>query len=161
MVTSGEQQSTVTSSEQTSTITSSDNLSQETVSAEEPVVEELKVGSDGNELFVDTALNTLDIYHNEKKWVFTYKKLSWAEKYKCVDAAQLWREGEFSFSLSAYYTSALIAMIMDSPIRPFTETTLSRLDTAVVAQLLTIVPPPADPDLSEAAKKALGLVETG
>jgi len=161
MVMSGEQQSTVSNSGQTSTVSSSENLQQETVSIEEPVVEELTVGSDGNELFVDTALNTLDIWHNDKKWTFTYKKLSWAEKYKCVDAAQIWNEGEFSFSLSLYYTMSLIAMIMDSPIKPFTETTLARLDSGVVAQLLTIVPPPADPEIPEAAKKALGLVETG
>ena len=52
-------------------------------------------------------------------------------------------------------------MIQDSPIQPFTETTISKLDTSVVAQLLAIVPPPADPDASAAAKKALGQEETG
>ena len=161
MVTSGEQQSTVSNSGQTSTVSSSENLQQETVSTEEPVVEKFAVGSDGNELFVNTSLNTLNIFHNDKTWLFTYRNLSWAEKYKCVDAAQVWSEGEFSFSLSSYYTAALIAMIMDSPIKPFTETTLARLDSAVVTQLLTIVPPPADPEIPEAAKKVLGLVETG
>ncbi len=45
-------------------------------------------------------------------------------------------------------------MIQDAPVKPFTETTLARLDTSVVAQLLTIVPPPADPEIPEAAKKA-------
>jgi len=52
-------------------------------------------------------------------------------------------------------------MIIDSPVRPFTDTTLQKLDTDVVTQLLTIVPPPADPEIPDAAKKALGQVETG
>ena len=144
----------VTSSEQPSQVTSSAEPVESTVVTEEPVVEEPVTGTDGNELFVNEANQALEVTHNDKKWVFIYRELSWAEKYKCVDAAQVWTQGEFSFSLSAYYTAALIEMIVDSPIRPFTETTLARLDTNVVAQLLTIVPPPADPEIPEQAKKA-------
>ena len=144
----------VTSSEQPSQVTSSAEPVESTVVTEEPVVEEPVTGTDGNELFVNEANQALEVTHNDKKWVFIYRELSWAEKYKCVDVAQVWNQGEFSFSLSAYYTAALIEMIVDSPIRPFTETTLARLDTNVVAQLLTIVPPPADPDIPEQAKKA-------
>ena len=139
----------VTSSEQPSQVTSSVESVEETVVTEEPVI-----GTDGNELFVNEAQQTLEVTHNDKKWVFVYRDLSWAEKYKCVDVAQVWSQGEFSFSLSAYYTAALIEMIVDSPIKPFTETTLSKLDTNVVAQLLTIVPPPADPEVANQAKKA-------
>jgi len=158
MVTSSDQPST-----STSTVTSSEDEVQSTTSTieetpQEPVV---PTGSDGTELFVNESTKVLEIYHNEKKWVFTYRILSWAEKYKCVDAAQIWTQGEFSFSLSAYYSAALTAMIIDSPVRPFTDTTLQKLDTDVVTQLLTIVPPPADPEIPDAAKKALGQVETG
>ena len=144
----------VTSSEQPSQVTSSAEPVESTVVTEEPVVEEPVTGTDGNELFVNEANQALEVTHNDKKWVFIYRELSWAEKYKCVDVAQVWNQGEFSFSLSAYYTAALIEMIVDSPVRPFTETTLSKLDTNVVAQLLTIVPPPADPEIPEQAKKA-------
>jgi len=157
----------VMSSEQPSTVTSSDEAVNSEVAPEEtPVTSEevivpLETGTDGTELFVKQNLQTLEIFHNDKKWVFTYKDLSWAEKYKCVDAAQIWKDGEFSFSLASYYVAALVAMIVDSPVRPFTDTTLGQLDASVVAQLITIAPTPADPEIPAAAKKALGQGETG
>ena len=151
----------VMSSEQPSTVMSSEETVDSAVAPEEEPVTPLATGTDGNELFVQSDAKTLEIFHNDKKWVFTYKDLSWAEKYKCVDAAQVWKDGEFSFSLAAYYIAALVAMIVDSPIRPFTPTTLGKLDSAVVAQLIKICPTPADPELPAAAKKALGQDVTG
>ena len=151
----------VTSSEQPSTVPSSEESVNSEVAPEEAPVAPLVSGTDGNELFVKQNLQTLEIFHNDKKWIFTYKELSWAEKYKCVDAAQIWKEGEFSFSLASYYVAALVAMIVDSPVRPFTATTLGKLDASVVAQLVAIAPTPADPEIPAAAKKALGQVETG
>ena len=151
----------VMSSEQPSTVISSEESVNSEVAPEEEPVAPLETGFDGTELFVKDNLKTLEIFHNDKKWVFTYKELSWAEKYKCVDAAQIWKEGEFSFSLASYYIAALVAMIVDSPIKPFTDTIIGKLDAAVVAQLVKVVPTPADPEIPAAAKKALGLVETG
>ena len=153
----------VMSSEQPSTVTSSEAVVNSEVAPEEPeeVIQPLATGTDGSELFVAQNLKTVEIFHNDKKWVFTYKDLSWAEKYKCVDAAQIWKEGEFSFSLASYYVAALVAMIVDSPVKPFTPTTLGQLDAAVVAQLIAVVPTPADPEIPEAAKKALGQGGTG
>ena len=151
----------VTSSEQPSIVVSGEeSVNSEVAPEEEPIVP-LEAGTDGNELFVKQNLETLEIFHNDKKWVFTYKNLSWAEKYKCVDVAQVWKEGEFTFSLAAYYIAALVAMIIDSPITPFTATTLGKLDASVVAQLITVVPTPADPEIPAAAKKALGQGGTG
>ena len=145
----------VTSSEQPSQVPSSEEIVESTVPTEEPTAEPVMAdGIDSNELFVNENVQPITVIHNDKKWNFTYKELSWAEKYKCVDSAQIWSQGEFQFSLSAYYTAALVEMIQDAPVKPFTETTLARLDTSVVAQLLTIVPPPADPEIPEAAKKA-------
>ena len=153
----------VMSSEQPSTVTSSEAVVNSEVAPEEPeeVIQPLATGIDGNELFVAQNLKTVEIFHNDKKWVFTYKDLSWAEKYKCVDAAQIWKEGEFSFSLAAYYMAALVAMVVDSPVKPFTPTTLGQLDAGVVAQLVAIAPTPADPEIPAAVKKALGQGETG
>ena len=156
----------VTRSEQPSTVNSSEEEVVEPVVDETPVNEEpvepvIEAGTNGQELFVSEDTKRLEVFHNKKKWTFTYKELSWAEKYKCVDVAQVWDAGDFSFSLSKYYVAAITTMIQDSPIQPFTETTISKLDTSVVAQLLAIVPPPADPDASAAAKKALGQEETG
>ena len=148
----------VTSSEQPSQVPSSEEIVEGTVPTEDPAME---AGIDSSELFVNQSVQSLTVVHNEKTWNFTYKDLSWAEKYKCVDAAQVWSEGEFQFSLSSYYTSALIEMIQDAPVKPFTETTLSRLDTSVVAQLLQIVPPPADPEVPDAVKKVSGRGEIG
>ena len=160
MVTSSEQPSTVNSSEEAvvEPVVDETPVNEEPVEPVEPVIE---AGVNGQELFVTEDTKSLEVFHNKKKWVFTYKELSWAEKYKCVDIAQVWDAGEFSFSLSKYYVAAITTMIQDSPIRPFTETTISKLDTGVVSQLLAIVPPPADPDASDAAKKALGQEETG
>ena len=153
----------VMSSEQPSTVTSSEAVVNSEVAPEEPeeVIQPLATGIDGNELFVAQNLKTVEIFHNDKKWVFTYKDLSWAEKYKCVDAAQIWKEGEFSFSLASYYVTALVAMIVDSPVKPFTPPTLGQLDAAVVAQLVAIAPTPAAPEIPAAVKKALGQGETG
>ena len=151
----------VMSSEQPSTVTSSEESVSSEVAPEETPVVPLATGFDGTELFVKDNLKTLEIFHNDKKWVFTYKELSWAEKYKCVDAAQIWKEGEFSFSLAAYYVAALVAMVVDSPVKPFTDTIIGKLDSAVVAQLVKVVPTPADPEIPAAAKKALGQEETG
>ena len=145
----------VPSSEQPSQVNSSEEAVQGAVPTEEPTDEPTMAdGTDSSELFVNENVQSLKVVHNDKKWNFTYRELSWAEKYKCVDAAQIWDKGEFQFSLSAYYTSALVEMIQDSPIKPFTDTTLAKLDTSVEAQILTIVPPPADPEIPEAAKKA-------
>ena len=99
MVMSSEQPSTVPSSEEP---VNSEVAPEETPVTSEEVIQPLQIGTDGSELFVKDNLQTLEIFHNDKKWVFTYKDLSWAEKYKCVDAAQIWKEGEFSFSLAAY-----------------------------------------------------------
>ena len=151
----------VMSSEQPSTVISSEESVNSEVAPEEKPVAPLETGFDGTELFVKDNLKTLEIFHNDKKWVFTYKELSWAEKYKCVDAAQIWKEGEFSFSLAAYYVAALVAMIVDSPVKPFTDTTIGKLDSVVVAQLVKVVPTPADPEIPAAAKKALGQGGTG
>ena len=151
----------VMSSEQPSTVISSEESVNSEVAPEEEPVAPLAIGIDGNELFVKQNLKTLEIFHNDKKWVFTYKELSWAEKYKCVDAAQIWKEGEFSFSLAAYYVAALVAMVVDAPVKPFTDTIIGKLDSAVVAQLVKVVPTPADPEIPAAAKKALGQGETG
>jgi len=141
--------------------TTSSEVAPENVAPKEEPVAPLATGTDGTELFVQQNVKTLEIFHNDKKWVFTYKDLSWAEKYKCVDAAQIWKDGEFTFSLASYYMTALVAMIVDSPVKPFTDTVIGKLDTAVVAQLVTVVPTPADPEIPAAAKKALGQVETG
>jgi len=151
----------VTSSDQPSTVLSGEEAVNSEVAPEEIPVAPLSTGTDGTELFVQQNLKTLEIFHNDKKWVFTYRDLSWAEKYKCVDVAQVWKEGEFSFSLASYYIAALVAMIVDSPVKPFTATTLGQLDASVVAQLITIAPTPADPEIPEAAKKALGQGGTG
>ena len=157
----------VTSSEQPSIVPSSEeSVSSEVAPEEAPVISEeaelpLQAGIDGTELFVKQNLKTLEIFHNDKKWVFTYKDLSWAEKYKCVDAAQVWKEGEFSFSLASYYIATLVAMIVDAPVKPFTDTIIGKLDSAVVAQLVKVVPTPADPEIPAAAKKALGQGGTG
>jgi len=117
---------------------------------EEPVLEE---GTNPGDLFTDAEEKTLEIVHKNKKWVFKYKDLSWKEKYDCVDEAANIDGESFSFSLGKYYIVALGKMLTYSPIQPISETTLGRLDKDVGAQLLAIVPPPADEAAISKVKK--------
>lgn len=114
---------------------------------------EMELGLDPSELYAVTIEKELVIVHNDKRWVFKYRDMTWKEKYDCVDAAQTWQGTEFSFSLGRYYVNALTKMLVDSPIKPLTETTISKLDTKVGSQLLSIVPPPAEIDEAESLKK--------
>ena len=122
----------------------------------EPEIEEpvLEAGTNPGDLFTETEEKTLEIVHKNKKWVFKYKDLSWKDKYDCVDAAASIEGEDFSFSLSRYYMTALGKMLTHSPIQPLTETTISRLDKDVGAQLISIVPPPADEAVISGLKKA-------
>jgi len=138
----------VTSSEQSENVTSS-----ESAVTEEPKSEEMEVGTDASELMASAVTKSLEVFHNNKIWKFEYRDLNWSEKYQCIDNSQDWVNGEFSFSLSKYYLNALEMMIVESPIRPLTSTTIGNLDTSVVAQLITVVPPPAD-ESPAAIKKA-------
>ena len=131
------------------------NEDEEKIGAEPEVEEpELEVGTNPGDLFTDTDEKTLEIFHKGKKWIFKYKDLSWKEKYDCVDEAANIDGDKFSFSLGKYYIVALGKMLTHSPIVPITETTLGRLDKDVGAQLLAIVPPPADEVIIAKLKKA-------
>ncbi len=107
--------------------------------------EELELGINASELFASVDEKELEIVHNGKKWIFKYRDLSWKEKYDCVDAATSLTGDDFGFSLGKYYIIALTKMLTSSPITPLTETTISKLDKDVGAQLLAIVPNPSDP----------------
>lgn len=139
-------------------VASSDKAKKKVTSSESEVEEEsqseeMEEGIDSSELMASVLTKTLEVIHNNKVWKFQYRDLNWSEKYKCIDNSQDWVEGEFSFSLSKYYLNALEMMIVESPIRPLTATTIGNLDTSVVAQLVAVVPPPAD-ESPNAIKKA-------
>lgn len=119
----------------------------------EEVEQELEVGTDPGELYANEEIQELEIVHKGKKWVFKYKDLSWKQKYDCVDAATVMDGENVGFFIGKYYVLALTKMLVDSPIKPLTETTISKLDKNVGAQLLAIVPPPADPALVDGLKK--------
>lgn len=114
----------------------------------------IEMGANPQELFASTEEKILEIVHNDKKWVFKYKDLDFGGKGDCIDAAQMWVNGEFRFSLKKYYALALSKMITSGPVQPITETTLGRLNQEVGNRLITIVPPPVDMPQLEALKKA-------
>jgi len=143
----------VTSSGQPSDVTSNVTSSVSSTVTEEEQPEVIEEGMDPSELMASAVSHTLEVQHKGKKWSFEYRDLNWSEKYKCIDSAQDWQEGEFKFSLSKYYLNALETMIIESPIRPFTATTIGNLDTSVVAQLIAVVPPPSD-EVASTIKKA-------
>ena len=121
---------------------------------EEEVEEELEEGTDPSVLYADTREHQLEVRARGKKWTFYYRDLTWGEKNECIDAAQIWNDGEFKFSISAYYALALQKMLTRSPIRPISETTLQKLHRSIGDALTSIVPTPVEQDEVEAIKKA-------
>ena len=115
---------------------------------------EMQEGSNPGDLFASDEEKTLEIFHKGKKWIFKYKDLTWGDKNKCLDDAQQWKDGEFQFSISKYYSTALTRMLTQTPVRPITEMTLTKLDRFVGEQLTSIVPQPMEtpPDI-DAVKK--------
>ena len=119
----------------------------------EEVEQVLEVGVDPSELYASQETQELVIVHNNKTWVFKYRDLSWKEKYDGVDSAATMDGDDVGYSIGTYYIVALEKMLIDSPIKPITETTLSKLDKDVGAQLVSIVPAPADPAMIAGLKK--------
>ncbi|MQG81664.1 MAG: hypothetical protein FI692_07785 [SAR202 cluster bacterium] len=118
--------------------------SEDMVQETETIVEDFPVGTDSGSLFASEETKTLEIIFKGQKWVFTYKDLNWGDKNACVDQAQEWDNGEFKFSVNKYYVKALSLMLVDTPIRPITETTLAKLDRRIGEQLISIVPNPVE-----------------
>jgi len=118
--------------------------SEDMVKETEVIEEEIPVGTDSGILFASEEIKTLEIIFKGQKWVFTYKDLTWGDKNACVDQAQEWDNGEFKFSVNTYYVKALSMMLVDTPIRPITETTLAKLDRRIGEQLIAIVPNPVE-----------------
>ena len=111
---------------------------------------ELPLGNDSSVLYASTEEEKLEIIFQGQRWIFKYRELTWGEKNACVDQAQSWdQETGFQFSLSKYYAGALTRMLTDSPIRPITETTLSRLDRRIGEQLIAIIPNPMEENLTD------------
>ena len=128
--------------------------SEDMVQETETIVEDFPVGTDSGSLFASEETKTLEIIFKGQKWVFTYKDLNWGDKNACVDQAQEWENGEFKFSVNKYYVKALSLMLVDTPIRPITETTLAKLDRRIGEQLISIVPNPVEtPQETEEIKK--------
>ena len=128
--------------------------SEDMVQETETIVEDFPVGTDSGSLFASEETKTLEIIFKGQKWVFTYKDLNWGDKNACVDQAQEWENGEFKFSVNKYYVKALSLMLVDTPIRPITETTLAKLDRRIGEQLISIVPNPVEaPEEVEELKK--------
>ena len=115
--------------------------------------EVLEEGTDPSVLFADSGEQRLELNYKGKKWTFHYRELTWGEKNECVDAAQIWEGGDFRFSISKYYVMALQKMLVRSPVRPITETTLSRLNRDIGEALTSIVPNPMEQGAVEAVKK--------
>ena len=129
--------------------------SEDMVKETEVIEEEIPVGTDSGILFASEETKTLELIFKGQKWVFTYKDLTWGDKNACVDQAQEWENGEFKFSVNKYYVKALSLMLVDTPIRPITETTLAKLDRRIGEQLVAIVPTPVEmPGEVEDLKKA-------
>jgi len=112
--------------------------------------EELPIGDDPSALFASSEQKTIEVIHAGKRWLFKYREMTWGEKNACVDLAQTWdQDNGFNFSLSKYYAAALTRMLTETPIRPITETTLSKLDRAIGEQLVAIVPQPVETNIAD------------
>ena len=116
--------------------------------------EELEEGTDPSALFADNVEHVLELRHQGKKWTFYYRDMTWGEKSECIDAAQVWGDGDFKFSIFRYYAMALQKMLVRSPVRPISETTLRRLSREIGEALISIVPAPVEESEVQAIKKA-------
>ncbi len=123
-------------------------------STTEEVVEDLEEGTDPSALYADSSEHVLELQFKGKKWTFYYRDMTWGEKSECIDAAQIWGDGDFKFSIFRYYAMALQKMLVRSPIRPMTETTLQRLSREIGEALISIVPTPVEQSEVQAIKKA-------
>ena len=119
------------------------------------MVQERPESTDSGTLQAEDSVkdHTLEFVFKGKKWSFHYREMTWGEKNDCIDAAQIWTNGEFKFSISKYYVMALQKMLTRSPIRPITETTLARLSRDIGEALTSIVPNPMEEGEVEAVKK--------
>ena len=115
---------------------------------------ELEEGTDPSALYADSSEHVLELQLKGKKWTFYYRDMTWGEKSECIDAAQIWGDGDFKFSIFRYYAMALQKMLVRSPIRPMTETTLQKLSREVGEALISIVPTPVEESEVQAIKKA-------
>jgi len=115
---------------------------------------ELEEGTDPSALYADSSEHVLELQLKGKKWTFYYRDMTWGEKSECIDAAQIWGDGDFKFSIFRYYAMALQKMLVRSPIRPMTETTLQKLSREVGEALISIVPTPVEETEVQAIKKA-------
>ena len=78
----------------------------------------LEEGTDPSALYADSSEHVLELQLKGKKWTFYYRDMTWGEKSACIDAAQIWGDGDFKFSIFRYYAMALQKMLVRSPIRP-------------------------------------------
>ena len=117
-------------------------------------VVDLEEGTDPSALYADSSEHVLELQLKGKKWTFYYRDMTWGEKSECIDAAQIWGDGTFKFSIFRYYAMALQKMLIRSPIRPMTETTLKKLSREVGEALISIVPTPVEESEVQAIKKA-------
>jgi hypothetical protein len=115
---------------------------------------DLEEGTDPSALYADSSEHVLELQLKGKKWTFYYRDMTWGEKSECIDAAQIWGDGDFKFSIFRYYAMALQKMLVRSPIRPMTETTLQKLSREVGEALISIVPTPVEESEVQAIKKA-------
>jgi hypothetical protein len=115
--------------------------------------EELEEGKDPSVLFADSIEHKLELNYKGQKWTFQYRDMTWGENNECIDAAQIWEQGDFRFSISKYYVMALQKMLIRSPVRPITETTLMKLNREIGEALQSIVPNPVEQGEVEAIKK--------
>ena len=112
--------------------------------------QDVPLGEDPSLLFASSEEEILEIIHQGRRWQFKYRQMTWGEKNYCVDKAQTWdTNGTFSFSLQSYYAAALTKMLTETPIKPITETTLSKLDRRIGEALVSIVPQPVEDQVTD------------
>ena len=112
--------------------------------------QDIPFGDDPSLLFASNEEEILEIVHQGRRWQFKYRQMTWGEKNYCVDKAQTWdNNGVFNFSLQSYYAAALTKMLTETPIKPITETTLSKLDRKIGEALISIVPQPIEDQVND------------
>lgn len=127
-------------------------------------VEVIEDGSDISTLFKSTKIEKFNFVQGGKRWHWTYRHMSWAEHFKCVEdgyVVKTWTDEvtgfpreDTVFEAAKYYEDALMLALQTGPggcgiTRPI----LRQLDSKVIQRLIEIVPSPKmGEDLAEAKK---------
>ena len=94
------------------------------------------------DLVVVSEQKSITIQHNEGVYTFNYRDIPWNKRMELASNSLTGDGNSVSFNLGEYYLSSLLYMLDESTFPGLSPTLLNSLDSAVLDQLVSIVPSP-------------------